>query len=257
MDFEYICSCMRYPNQCLKSNVMKSIFLSTISFCLFSVSLLFSQSAGEILIQKADSLKSINIDESIKLAKKAMDDFGGEATIFVSSATILGEAYRSLGNYDSSIYYCNIGLEKALEINDTVSAIFCYINRGSDYYAKAEYSRSLDDLNKCNKLYGSFGYEKETDKITPLDYAKLLNNIATAYIKTGRYDSSLVYFIKSIKVKEDNNALIKTLIVSKINIGSLYLALKDYENSETWIKDALENATLEKDSGNMATCFPN
>jgi len=49
---------------------MKSIFLTTISFCLFSVAVTFSQSAGEILIHKADSLKSINIDESIKLAKK-------------------------------------------------------------------------------------------------------------------------------------------------------------------------------------------
>ncbi len=106
-------------------------------------------------------------------------------------------------------------------------------------------------------MYGAFGYEKETDKITPLDYAKLLNNIATAYIKTGRYDSSLVYFIKSIKVKEENNAPVKTLIVSKINIGSLYLALKDYENSEIWIIEALDNAILEKDSGNMATCYAN
>ncbi len=214
-------------------------------------------SQGEILVQQADSLLKDDIDESIKLAKSAMTNFGREGSVFVSSATILGEAYRAKGDYDSSLYYSNLGLEKALEINDTVNAIFFYINRGSDYYLKAEYSTALSELEKCNKLYGAFGYDTETEKITPLDYAKLLNNIATAYIKTGRYDSSLVYFIKAINIKEDNDAPVRSLIVSKINIGSLYLAIKDYSNSEIWIKKALDDAVNEKDSGNIATCYSN
>jgi len=235
---------------------MKSILLSAIIICV-SFSLSFSQSQGEILVHKADSLKTVDVDESIRLAKKAMAQFGEEAVVFVSSTSILGEVYRAKGNYDSSIYYSSIGLEKSLEIHDTVSTIFFYINRGSDYYIKADYSQAMSDFKNCAKFYESYGYEKETEKITPFDYAKLLNNMATAYIKTGRYDSSLVYFIKSIKVKEEYNAPVKTLIVSKINIGSLYLALKDYENSEIWIKNALDNATFEKDSGNMATCYAN
>lgn len=236
---------------------MKLIFLCSISFWLFSISISFAQSAGEIMIQKADSLKNHDVDESIKMAKKALEQFGGQAAIFVSSTTILGEAYRTKGNYDSSLYYSRIGLEKALKINDTINAIFFYINMGSNYYLKAEYSNALDVLKKCSKLYRAFGYNKKTDEISPLDYAKLLNNIATAFIKTGRYDSSLVYFIQAIKIKEKNEAPKRTLIVSKINIGSLYLALKDYENSEIWINKALDDAILEEDSGNMASCYSN
>ncbi len=49
---------------------MKLLFLAIIGICLFSVSLSFSQSQGEILIHQADSLKNIDVDESIKLAKK-------------------------------------------------------------------------------------------------------------------------------------------------------------------------------------------
>ena len=241
--------------------LMKLISLSILVFCFSFQTVLNSQkkslSQGEILVQQADSLLKKDVDESIKLAKSALANFRVEGSVFIGSATILSDAYRAKGNYDSSLYYSNIGLEKALEINDTVNAIFFYINRGSDYYLKAEYATALDELNKCNMLYGAFGYEIKTDKITPLDYAKLLNNIATAYIKTGRYDSSLVYFIKAIKIKENNDAPVSTLIVSKINIGSLYLAIKDYENSEIWIKKALNDATLKKDSGNIATCYSN
>lgn len=240
---------------------MKLFSLSILVFCFSFQIVLYSQeksmTEGEILVQQADSLLKDDVDESIKLAKTAIAKFGGEGSILVSSATILGEAFRAKGDYDSSLYYTNIGLDKALEINDTVNAIFFYINRGSDYYLKAEYKTALDELKKCNKLYGDFGYDKVTDEISPLDYAKLLNNIATAYIKTGRYDSSLVYFIKAIKIKEKNDAPVSTLIVSKINIGSLYLAIKDYHNSEIWIKKALDDATIEKDSGNIATCYSN
>jgi len=218
---------------------------------------LFSQMQGDILIQKADSLKHVDADEAITLAIKAMDHFGEEGSVFVNAATILSEVHRGQGNVDSAIYYSTMGIPRAMEIRDTVSTIFFYINRGSDYYLKAEYSKAMSDYINARELYNAFGYKTETEKISPLNYAKLLNNIGTAHIKTGRYDSSLVYFIKSIKIKEQNDAPLGMLIVSKINIGSIYLAIKDYENSEVWILQALNDAANEKDTTNMARCFAN
>jgi len=81
--------------------------------------------------------------------------------------------------------------------------------------------------------------------------------MATAYIKTGHYDSSLSCFIRSIKIKEKQQAPTASMIVSKINIGSIYLALNDFENSEIWISEALDDAILEQDSVYMARCYAN
>jgi len=60
-----------------------------------------------------------------------------------------------------------------------------------------------------------------------------------------------------MKIREENNAPVKMLIVSKLNIGSIYLVINDYENSEIWINNALEDALIEKDSNNLEKCYAN
>ncbi len=234
--------------------------LSLLSFFLLNfilITSLYSQTESEILLQKADSLLKDNPELSIKFANKAFDSFGDNDQIFVNSTSILAEAYRREGNYDSAEYYTGIGLEKALINKDTVNIIFFYLNKGSDYYYKADFSKALANSKEAERYYESFGIETKTDDISPLNYAKLLNNIGTAYIKTGSYDSALVYFIKSIKVKEKQDAPRHTMIVSKINIGGIYLVIKDYKNSEIWLNQALEDAVIEQDSGYMARCYAN
>ena len=148
------------------------------------ISIIFSQTEtfkkGELLINKAQSLLSDNPDESIRLAKTAFDNFGNNDNIFINSSSILAEAYRNIGNYDSVEYYTNIGLQKALKIKDTIQIILFYMNRGSDYYYKAEYSKAMIAYNNSGKYYRALGIKTNNEKISPLDYAKLLNNMGTA-----------------------------------------------------------------------------
>ena len=240
---------------------MKLFLLLTFLIQPFFISTAFTKSeqpaSGKSLIYIADSLLKDAPDKSVKIANSVLEQFPGNDILFVEANSILAEAYRRKNNYDSAGYYSELGLAKALKIKDTANIILFYLNRGSDYYYKADYSRALNDYKISDNYYRALGFKTETDKISPLDYAKLLNNMGTAYIKTGYYDSSLVFFIKSVKVKEANNASISTMIVSKINIGSIYLAIKDYKNSEIWLNDAITDATQEKDSAYMARCYAN
>jgi len=240
---------------------MKLIFVPVFVISLLFVSIAFSQTAsplrGKKLLREADSLLFINEDNSIERAKTVLKLYGENDTSLVNATFLLAQAYREKRNYDSVDYYASICLQKALELHDTVNIIFSYTNLGADYYLMAEYAKALDALKKSETYYKAFGTERETDKISPLYYAKLLNNMATAYIKTAHYDSSLRCFIQSIKIKEANHAAVGTLIVSKINIGSIYLAIKDYENSEVWLKQALADAVNEQDTVYMARCYAN
>ncbi len=212
---------------------------------------------GKQSIEKADSLLKYDNDAAIKAAKKVFRNYSNNARLMIDATSILAQAYRNKRIYDSVEYFCRISLQKAQQLQDTVNLIIAYLNLGSDYYLLADYARALEELKKSESLYKAFGIERKTDEISPLHYAKLLNNMATAYIKTGHYDSSLRCFIVSIKVKEANNAEPRTLIVSKINIGSIYLVLKDYNNSKQWMQEALHDATLEHDSLYMARCYSN
>jgi len=237
---------------------MKLNLLSTLLIYVFFIVAAFPQTeSGEALINIADSLLKDSPGKSIKIAKSVLKQFTGNEQLFVEANSILAEAYRKENNYDSAGYYTEIGLAKALEINDTANIILFYLNRGSDYYYKADYTKALNDYKICDNYYQAIGIEKGKDKFSPLDYAKLLNNMGTAYIKTGHYDSSLISFIKSVKVKEAHNASAGTMIVSKINIGSIYLAIKDYYNSEIWLKQALDDAAKENESAYMARCYAN
>ena len=240
---------------------MKLTFVSVFVMLFLFVSIAFSQNAspirGKSLLREADSLLFIDADASIHRAKTVLKHFGGNDTLFVNATSTLAQAYREKKIYDSVDYYADICLQKALEIQDTVNIIYSYLNRGTDYYLMAEYARALDDLKKSETYYKAFGTERTTDKISPLYYAKLLNNMATAYIKTAHYDSSLRCFIQAIKIKEANHAEVGTLIVSKINIGSIYLAIKDYDNSQKWLSRALKDAIKEQDSVYMARCYAN
>jgi len=240
---------------------MRLIFFSIFVIHVFLIPSVFSQSTSlseaEILIQKADSLLKEKPDAAIKVANTAISRFGDEGQIFVDAASIISEAYRGKAEYDSAENFTRMGLQKALEIQDTINIIFFYINSGFDYYFKADYTRALKDFISSSKFYEAYGFDRQTDKISPLHYAKLLNNIASTYVKAGRNDSSLVYFIKSMKIREKNDAPAKMLIVSKLNIGSIYLMIQDYDNSEVWINNALQDALVEADSGNIQKCYAN
>jgi len=236
---------------------MKQVFLSIFLLIIFSDISLFSQTEGELLIQKADSLLKDKPNEAIKLANTAIANFGNEGQTFVDAAAIISEAYRGKEEYDSAEVFTTRGLKRALEIQDTINIIFFYINSGFDFYFKADYTNALSDFENSSVFYKAYGFDRNTGKISPLHYARLLNNIASTYIKTGRHDSSLVYFIRSMKIREANNAPPEMINVGKLNIGSIYLMIQDYVNSEVWLNNALQGALIVKDSGNIEKCYAN
>ncbi|RLD55482.1 MAG: hypothetical protein DRJ05_12880 [Bacteroidetes bacterium] len=231
------------------------VFIQLLIFSSFSQTKKLSY--GEKLIQEADSVLKDNPGKAIRFATKAMDDFGGDDKIFVDAASIISEAYRGKSEFDSAEVFTRKGLQKALKIQDTINIIFFYLNSGFDYYFKADYSNALSDFKNSTIFYEGYGFDRDNEKISPLHYAKLLNNIASTYIKTGRHDSSLVYFIKSMKIREDNNAPLKMITVGNLNIGSIYLVIDDYKNSKTWLDKALQSALLQNDSVNIQKCYAN
>jgi tetratricopeptide (TPR) repeat protein len=222
---------------------------------------LFSQNAltpnPETLIKEADSLLKKNDRKSIALAKTVFESFGEVDEYFIKSTLISGIAFKNLGNYDSSLFYINIGLKRAIKIRDTIDLIKSYSSRGVVQYLRADYSGAINDFRKAVGYHEAFGYEKSIENLSPLRYAKTLNNLASVYIKTGQSDSALTYFIKSLEIREKNKAPKRMLIVGKLNVGSIYLAMEDYDNSEKWIKKVLECTKEINDSGLMGKCYMN
>ncbi len=238
---------------------MKSFSLLLIS--LLAAYVLFPQTKNpsnpDLIIQQANQYLSKNDALAISLAKKVRHNQEASKGQRIQSDIIIGLAYKNKGQYDSSLYFVNSGLEMALEVQDTMRIIKLYSNRGVVHYLKADYKAAVSDFKKAGQHYQTLGEEIKTDTAVYLDFARVLNNTASAYIKTGQSDSALTYFIKSLKIRDTYNAPQRMLIVSKLNIGSIYLATGDTEQSEIWMKEALEGARQQKDSALMEKCFIN
>jgi len=208
-------------------------------------------------IKKADSLLGTDVNSAIKLAKNIQSNPGVTSGDYVKTSIILGIAYKKKGNYDSSLYFVNSGIEKAEAIHDTISIIKLYSNRGVVEYLRAKYSTAVNDFRLAKHYYEAIGSKIVADTVTYLEYARVLNNMASVYIKTGQSDSALTYFIKSYKIRQKYNAPKRMLIVSKLNIGSIYLATGDNENARNWLSEALVCSSEVKDSNLMAKCYLN
>jgi tetratricopeptide (TPR) repeat protein len=230
-------------------------------FILLKVLLSFSQDhslspTGQKILE-ANSMLKKNDSLSIAISKEILRENGGNSTYMTKSYLTLSIAYKNLGQYDTSLYYSQKGLDQAIKISDTVNMIKLFSSIGVVHYLRAEYIQANKAFIKMVSLYKKIGFSSETQGLSPLYYAKVLNNIASVYIKSGHSDSALNYFINSIKIREKYNAPPRMIATSKLNLGSIYLALKDHPNSEIWINKALEDASQIPDSNLMAKCYIN
>jgi tetratricopeptide (TPR) repeat protein/DNA-binding CsgD family transcriptional regulator len=242
-----------------KSILIKSSVI--LLFYLLSIYPVLSQKQAtlnpEEILLEANNLLSTKTKKAIVLAKSVYNNKISTPEYFVKSTVVLGTGYRKTGEYDSSIYFINKGIEKAKLIYDTASIIKLFSNRGVAQYLKANYQDAATDFKLAGQIKENTITKNIYDTSAYFEYAKILNNTASAFIKTGQKDSALTYFIRSLKIREQYNAPERMLVVSKLNVGSIYLALGDNANSEVWINEALNGAKQLKDTALMAKGYNN
>ena len=74
----------------------------------------------------------------------------------------------------------------------------------------------------------------------------VLGNIGIVYKKQKEYDKVLSYYRKALKIYEDNNYDFG-IVVTKGNIGSVLLNLKEYNNSIKYSIEAKERCMPNSD----------
>ena len=66
---------------------------------------------------------------------------------------------------------------------------------------------------------------------------RILNNIGTVYFEQANYDLALEYYIKSLKISQDNQE-ISLMEISLDNIGQIYLIKGKYGEALNYLKKA-------------------
>ncbi len=228
--------------------------------------LLFFLSIGILLPFKYSFAQNRKIDSLNTLLKIDKED-----TNKVKHLIKVGDAYKIIGGYDSTIQCSKRALLLSQQLNFKKGVANSYNNIGHIYFIQGDYSKALENLHKALKIdeelknkkgmstrLGNIGnvYKDQGNYLKALDtYLKALKideelgnksgiarhlcNIGIIYKEQADYPKTLDYYLKAKQVYEeleDKNGM--ALILG--NIGSVYHAKKDYSKTLDYYFKALK-----------------
>ena len=153
----------------------------------------------------------------------------------VEKITILkniGTDYYGINEFDSAIYYYDLGMQSAFEIGNQELYSSLKYNLSLVYLRKGMYREALDaalialDIDKKRHDF---------DKI-----ASSLNSVALIYQEWGIYDKALDYRLQSIQISEEVGNKIE-LANGHFNLGSLYVKIGKHDKAMAYFKQAEDN----------------
>jgi tetratricopeptide (TPR) repeat protein len=122
----------------------------------------------------------------------------------------LGLVYESLKDYESAKQYYSEIVQQDNYYNPGIQSQRIRINLGNIYYMTGEYNKAITEWKKASDKIS-----KENKELR----ANIMRNIATAYIKMGRYDEAIDNYTESMKnnpdVKTAMNLLLCDLAIDK------------------------------------------
>jgi two-component system, sensor histidine kinase PdtaS len=183
----------------------------------------------------------------------------------------LGVMYYKTGEWDSSIYYYQKGLETYREFKDPITLAAMMLNLSIIYKDQGLYDKALElalraarileklepqiVLGSCYNSIGNIYYKLKNFNYALSFHRKALsirktlrdnrsiaqsyNNIANLYKEFKKYDSALFYFSESLEMKmemKDFNSASSTLN----NLGDVSLALNNLPSAERYYKESLK-----------------
>jgi len=133
-----------------------------------------------------------------------------------------------VGRLNDSLLYYNKALNLAKDLDDKTMQIFIIDEIAEIYEDKGDLDKALSYYMKPLSL-----------EIGGKEKAGAYNNVANIYAKKGDYQKAIKYHQKAIEIDEIYDEYIGTAI-HKLDFGETYRKMKDYENAEKYLLEAIE-----------------
>ncbi len=157
---------------------------------------------------------------------------------YVKIINDVGYYYTLKGEHDKSVKVLlnNLRFAKENNLNNELSEIYMFLGFG---YRHFNPEKALEFFNLC--------LEKETDTLS-VYYSSSLNEIGNIYNVLGKYEEALVYYFRSLKIKEEatHGSPSQGIVFSYNDISAVYHNMHNYEKAIFYMKkciDLAENPT--------------
>lgn len=131
--------------------------------------------------------------------------------------------------------------------NDTAK-IKLLLELSRDYFFSFNYKKGHTVIDSAINLASRLNNRK--------GLAVAYNNKGNAFSNEGRFEESIQFHFKSLKLREELN-LPKEICKSFLNIGNCFLEMKDYHNANNYTFKALELLQKNNDDRLKAFCYNN
>ena len=162
----------------------------------------------------------------------------------------LASVYLELANYKEAVKYSYESLQMMEALKNTDGIIPAYSNLGNVYSAQENYPKAIEFYERAIKL-------SEKSKKTALNgLASLKSDLAAAYKNDNKPQKALSLYNEALSIfnKENNVFGINNQLV---NIGSLYIDLKDFEKAEDFLNRGLKGKNEIGDEQGIAQIYFN
>lgn len=175
--------------------------------------------------------KNSNPDSAILLARQAhqLVRLLKNQDLTAMTYNSLGNAYQSIGDYDSALYYLRYALQIRLQQGDSVNLPKILNNIGICHDEKADYEEALKNYFQALQI-AELHHDLHTS-------AMLLGNIGIVYKKQEDYEMVLKYYEKALDIYKQLDAEFG-IAATTGNIGSVYLQLKDFHQAIAYSRKA-------------------
>lgn len=223
-------------------------FLASVLFLLFP------------LMAQSSVVASVNSSEPDSLKRELL--YHSDDTVAIRTMHALAVFYSGR-NIDSSLRYFNRAMELSNARNDHFFIDKIYAGLGELFFKNRNYRLALDYYFRLLESTDRRVVEIGDSLKLAGTYASIYSQIGLCYFNLGNSDKSLVYFHHSLRKVEQNkpNAAEKDYLERKmamlVNIGSIYLDNKKFNQSRLWYEKALTINRKLKNRGYSSALYNN
>ena len=185
-------------------------------------------------------LKRLNqLDRALAIARDMIQSIG--QTSFentknhVNVLTTSSEIYLEKEQYDSVLYYADVGikLSKSLDYKEGLADL--YIKKGIVHYYQENYEESLQYLFKVKEILEQYDTYNEFYPTVNSNYF-----LAANYYQQKSYNKAIDYLLNTVKlVKENDEGIKPPVIQSYLLLANCYASKNDFESSLHWHNEYL------------------
>ncbi|HYV94615.1 MAG TPA: sensor histidine kinase [Chitinophagales bacterium] len=166
----------------------------------------------------------------------------------IQSLNCIGRAFKSVGNFDSSLYYLRKSASEAIFAKDNHLMAISFGNIGTIFRNQGIYDSASLYYHRALNISESINDSEIT--------ASCLNNIGNVLKDQNNIEEAIHYYSNALDIRQrqDNKHGVAN---AQLNLGICYGILKQYSTSDKFLNEALKIYLLLHDKTGMAKCYNN